>query len=150
MNAQRMGEGQASERGSSVIEAALVTLLLLLLLAGAVDIGRAFYGFIVVTNAAREGARLATRLPCTSANLLLLHNAILAAVDAEADGLGEDTTVITTITPDPLGTGCAAAGTPIKVSVSYQLPTIMASVLGFSEITISNSASMVAFGNDQG
>lgn len=40
------------------MEFALVVPLLLILLAGIVDFGRAFYTQVVLTNAAREGARL--------------------------------------------------------------------------------------------
>jgi hypothetical protein len=46
-----------SERGQSLVELALVLPLLILLLSGMVDLGRAFYGYISITNGAREGAR---------------------------------------------------------------------------------------------
>jgi Flp pilus assembly protein TadG len=150
MQAKRMGRWRSDEQGASIIETALISLFLLLLLAGAVDIGRAFYGFIVVTNAAREGARLASRLPCADANRAALRAAIVEAVKDETDSISAGTTVVVTITPDPVSEHCAAAGTPIDVTVSYDFTTIMASVLGVSEFPISNSASMVAFGNDQG
>ena len=52
------------ERGQAVLETALITVVLLLLFAGAIDVGRMFYHYIAVTNAAREGARMASRLPC--------------------------------------------------------------------------------------
>ena len=47
-----------SERGAELIEFALVLPLLLLLIAGVVDFGMMFQSFEVVTNAAREGARV--------------------------------------------------------------------------------------------
>jgi Flp pilus assembly protein TadG len=50
-----------AERGQSLVELALVLPLLILLLTGMVDLGRAFYGFISITNGAREGARYAVR-----------------------------------------------------------------------------------------
>ena len=50
-----------SERGQSLVELALVMPLLILLLAGMADLGRAFYGYISITNGAREGARYAVR-----------------------------------------------------------------------------------------
>ena len=52
------------ESGQAVLETALITVVLLLLFAGAIDVGRMFYHYIAVTNAAREGARMASRLPC--------------------------------------------------------------------------------------
>ncbi len=48
-----------TERGQSLVEFAMVLPLFLLLLFSIVDFGRAFYTWLVVTNAAREGARAA-------------------------------------------------------------------------------------------
>jgi len=47
-----------SERGSELIEMAMVTPILLLILAGIFDFGMMFRSWEVVTNAAREGARV--------------------------------------------------------------------------------------------
>ena len=43
-------------RGQALVEFALVLPLLLVLILGAMDLGRMFYAKIVITNAAREGA----------------------------------------------------------------------------------------------
>jgi Flp pilus assembly protein TadG len=51
--------GRKSERGAELIEFALVLPLLLLIVLGIVDFGFLFQRLEVVTNAAREGARLA-------------------------------------------------------------------------------------------
>ncbi|MCU0507080.1 MAG: pilus assembly protein [Anaerolineae bacterium] len=51
------------ERGANLVELAIVTPLLLLLLAGTVDLGRMWYSWIVVTNAVGEGARYGARQP---------------------------------------------------------------------------------------
>jgi Flp pilus assembly protein TadG len=48
------------ERGAALVEFALALPLLLVVLAGIVDFGFAFQRYEVITNAAREGARLAT------------------------------------------------------------------------------------------
>jgi Flp pilus assembly protein TadG len=47
------------DRGASAVEFALVLPLLLLVIAGIVDFGRAFFTQVILTNAAREGARAA-------------------------------------------------------------------------------------------
>ena len=47
-----------SERGSELIEFAIVVPLFLMLLAGIFDFGMMFRTFEAVTNAAREGARV--------------------------------------------------------------------------------------------
>jgi Flp pilus assembly protein TadG len=46
------------ERGTALVELALVLPLLLVVIAGIVDFGFAFQRYEVITNAAREGARL--------------------------------------------------------------------------------------------
>jgi Flp pilus assembly protein TadG len=46
------------ERGAAAVELAIVLPLLLLVIGGIVDFGRAFYTQIVISNAAREGARM--------------------------------------------------------------------------------------------
>jgi len=46
-----------TEAGQSLVEFAMVLPLFLLLLFALVDFGRAFYSWMVITNAAREGAR---------------------------------------------------------------------------------------------
>jgi Flp pilus assembly protein TadG len=50
---------RASERGAALVEFAMILPLLLVVIAGVVDFGLAFQRYEVVTNAAREGARLA-------------------------------------------------------------------------------------------
>lgn len=51
----------ARERGQSLIEVALSLPLLLLIVIGLADFGRAYYYSIALTNAAREGAAYAAR-----------------------------------------------------------------------------------------
>lgn len=46
------------ERGQAMVEFSLVITLLLVLMFGIVDFGRAYICYVEVTNAAREGARL--------------------------------------------------------------------------------------------
>ena len=48
------------EHGQALVEMALVLPLLLLLLFGVIEMGRVGYAYITVSNAAREGGRLAT------------------------------------------------------------------------------------------
>jgi Flp pilus assembly protein TadG len=50
-------------RGQSLVEFALVLPIMLLLLAGAIDLGRLFYAYVAVENAAKEGALFGARSP---------------------------------------------------------------------------------------
>ena len=51
--------GRHAERGTALIEAALTIPILLLLTVGIFEVGRAYQTWQVLTNAAREGARMA-------------------------------------------------------------------------------------------
>jgi hypothetical protein len=62
-----------SARGAELIEMAFVLPILLLVVAGIIDFGFLFQRFVVVTNAAREGARVAVLpgyLPSTAPGAL--------------------------------------------------------------------------------
>ncbi len=58
-----------SERGAELIELALVLPILLLVFAGIVDFGLMFQRFLTVSNAAREGARIAVLPGYTQADV---------------------------------------------------------------------------------
>lgn len=46
------------ERGAAAVEFAIILPLLILVVAGIIDMGRLFYAEIIAANAAREGARM--------------------------------------------------------------------------------------------
>ncbi len=75
------------QRGSSLIELALVTPLLLLLLVGSVDLGRACYAAIEVAAAANAGAAYGTQNPTDTAGMqsaALLNGADLNGLSSTA------------------------------------------------------------------
>ena len=47
------------ERGAQLVEFAIVVPVFLLLVMGIIDFGRAYFSWIIITNGAREGARVA-------------------------------------------------------------------------------------------
>ncbi len=98
-----------------LIEFALVLPLLLAIMAGIVDFGRLFQRYEVVTNAAREGARLAVLPGYAEADVRARVNAYLdAGVGAGASAHATVTRTIVSITP---GTG--AAFSAARVTVAY-------------------------------
>lgn len=126
------------ERGANLVEFAIVAPLLVLLLLGIADIGRAFYSYITITNAAREGVRFASRFPDNLAN-------IQAAAIRETVG-----TPITLSTGDitvPSGFN-GTRGNPITVRVQHPYAMLFLSGLGFGDITMQAQATMVIFGRD--
>ena len=52
-------EEKRGERGQSLVELALILPLLLIILAGVLDLGRMYYAYVMVTDAAAEGAAYA-------------------------------------------------------------------------------------------
>ena len=80
------GRRDLKKRGQSLVEMALVLPILLLLVAAIADFGRAFNSYIVITNAAREGARFAARVDHTDT----IDEYIRGAVIQEAANSGVD------------------------------------------------------------
>ncbi|MHB0875764.1 MAG: TadE family protein [Anaerolineae bacterium] len=120
---------QPGRAGQSLVEMALVLPLLLLLVFGIIEFGRVFNAYIIVTNAAREGARcgavgcdegeITTEIMQTMASL---GNPTLIDVEGELGG----------------------RGSPVVVTIRYDLPIIaplMPVILGES-FTVTGSARM--------
>ena len=105
------------------------------MLAGVLDLGRAFNNYIVLTNAAREGARYASHFPH-------FEGGIKAAAIREAAGSGV-TLVDTDITVVGLN---APPGAPIEVGVETQVPTVMGNLIGTDSLTLRSRTVMVVFG----
>jgi Flp pilus assembly protein TadG len=127
------------ERGANLVEFALVLPLLLLMLVGVADLGRAFTTYIAITNAAREGARYASRWPN-------YRDQIVEAVIEEAALSGltlEDTEEQIEI--EGLQ---GLSGETIVVTIRYDFPLILGGLIGVADgtITLGNRTSMVIFG----
>lgn len=129
-----------SERGASLVEMALVSIFLLFLVAGIVDFGFAYNNFIVITNAAREGARYGSKFPYDG-------DGIRAAVKQEAGGNGltvADGDI--SIVPDPATP--AASGAPITVTVTYTYTTLLGGFVGAEQLPLRSRTEMIVFGVD--
>jgi Flp pilus assembly protein TadG len=132
-------------RGQSLVELALVTPILLLLLLGAVDLGRLFYAQITVTNAAREGAMVAALTPTSfaaGAACDTATNAVTCAATREGQG------GFVSVAPADVAMACTPSctktyGTTITVTVTghFQLLTpIMWVFTGGPNVTFDRSA----------
>ena len=73
---------QAGQRSQALIEFALVSPVLLLLLFGVIDLGRAIFFYDTVQHAATEGARVAVR----ASNQLPTNSDVLSAVQSQMAG----------------------------------------------------------------
>jgi Flp pilus assembly protein TadG len=119
-----------SERGASMAETAITMSVVLLLLFGIIDFGRATYTYSWVANAARMGARwmiVRGSLSCTSGNGYVIDNcsagntALQTYVQSLNTGMLTTSNIITTETPlsCPTGSVTNAPGCTVKVTVSY-------------------------------
>src|SRR5258708_35695695 len=75
--------GRGGQRSQALIEFALISPVLLLLLFGIIDIGRAVFYYDTLGQAAREGARTAVQ----AANRLPTNAAVLTAVNSQLVGI---------------------------------------------------------------
>ncbi|TYP53769.1 TadE/TadG family type IV pilus assembly protein [Thermosediminibacter litoriperuensis] len=98
-----------NQRGQAVVEFALVLPVLVLILFGILEFGRIFHSYIVITNAAREGARLGA---------VGRSDSEIRARIYEAAALPESDTrlQITRLEPEE---NLRAPGTPLTVEVTY-------------------------------
>ncbi len=65
----RQPERQRSEQGQSLVEFALSFMLVMLVLAGVVDLGRAFFALIALRDAAQEGVIYASLNPTDTSGI---------------------------------------------------------------------------------
>jgi Flp pilus assembly protein TadG len=140
-----------AERGSSLVEQALVLTFLLAVLFGIIDFGRALYTYHFVSNAAREATRWASvrgtksQLPGSP-----VGQPDVQAFVANVAGMGLDPTKITTTatwTPAPYDAGgCKGAvnspGCLVEVQVKYQY-TFMFPFLPASPFTMQSTSQMI-------
>jgi hypothetical protein len=122
-----------SEDGASLVEFALVAPVLLLLLVGILDLGRAVNAYVTVSNAAREGTHYAILHPTAA------PSAIASAVTDRVVPLDTSQLVVTssyyngaTFAPWPAGGIPASSPSPqaIPVRVSVCYPWSAASFIG--------------------
>ena len=71
-------DSRTRERGSAMVEAAITIPLLLVLMVGIFEVGRAYQTWQVLTNAAREGARMSITPSSTPANTTALIRQYMA------------------------------------------------------------------------
>ena len=83
-------------RGQSLVELAITVPLLLMILLGTVDVGRMFFGYIQLRNAAFEGARYAMTVPTDTSGIttrVLDHGVPPGTTVAVACSNGDCTTI---------------------------------------------------------
>jgi Flp pilus assembly protein TadG len=117
------------DRGAAAVEFALVSIPLLVLVAGLIQFGFVFYSQITITQAAREGARaLSLQVPCDAACVSAVESRV---TNAAAPAVTPTFDVVQGCAPGATYTSSAV------VEVHYQ-----ASLFGVYPVTVTGKASM--------
>ncbi len=104
------------QKGQSLVEMAIMLPIMLILLAGLIDFGLAFFSFISLRDAASEGTTYGAIDASNTAGIIQrVRTSSTAPVD-----LSDTTNVTVTVTTD--GTPCA--GEAITVTIVYDYPII--------------------------
>lgn len=111
-------QNSKSTRGQSLVEFAISLTLVLLLLAGAVDFGMAFFSFIAIRDAAQEGALYGSMAPTDIAGI---ESRVRHASTTPIDMTDPDANI--NITVRTIGRACEGGG--IEVTITYWYPLSM-------------------------
>jgi Flp pilus assembly protein TadG len=121
LNLQQDQPAQGDQRGQSLVEMALMMVVLLLIMAGVLDFGRMYFTYLALQNAAGEGASYGAINPgwvddSDNAD----PNNITYRVQHESTGNLIDWSNTTVVVDVPSNQG----GQPITVTVSYEFEII--------------------------
>jgi len=105
------------ERGATLVEFALVTPVLILVLLACLDFARALNAYVTVASASREGARYATVHPAADSDAI---RAYLATRVSPLDPATLTVALVYTPTSDERWAATAPAPGTIRVDVAYQ------------------------------
>ena len=119
-----------SERGQSLVELAISILILVYLLAGAVEFGLAFFQFVQLRDAAQEGALYGSMNPYVDTNANAKYDSgepvnqagiELRARAASTSPVDLSDTTEVNITVTPSGPLCEGNGIQVTVSYDHQI-----------------------------
>ena len=149
MSEKMKGQGKAGggrkrrERGQSLVETAVVFPILLLLLAAIIDFGRAFDTYIVLTNAAREGARFG------AVNPAMTETEIKQIVIDDVLGSGTNITPIVEFDTDNVTVDGQQDGSEeVTVTVTYPFELWFGRLIGIDTVTLTKASVMPRWRNE--
>jgi hypothetical protein len=110
------------ERGQSMVEMALMMTMLLVILSAVLDLGRGFFSFIAIQNAAAEGALYAAinpRCPGPGPGCADPNNVVFRTLNESPDGLVDKDRMDVEVSYESL-----SEGRPVTVTVVYQFQMV--------------------------
>ncbi len=134
---------QRSEKGQSLTEFALALVILLTLVAGVTDLGRMFIAYIIIRDAAQEGAVYGSI--ADKSDLTTFQTEVESRVkEAFTDPSDPSNTPIDLsklqVYANVIGATCATPGSGVRVKVDYAVPVTMpflGSIIGSQEMKMS-------------
>src|SRR3990170_2616419 len=134
LSPHRLPGARSRERGQSLTEAAIFITLLIVVLAGLIDLGRMYYTYLSLKDAAAEGAAYGSMEPT---DLLEID----ARVRGESPGgLIDWSGAIVNTTY--IGPPCRGGGVRVEVTITYEVITPFIGAIAGSQ-TISLSAEVI-------
>ncbi len=129
-----------NQSGQNLVEFALILPLLVMIIFGTLDLGRAFFATITITNAAREGARYGILHPDDPTGM---RSAVIDEATNSGFDLGDISvsTINITCTDVASPAGCDR-NQPVTVEITYQFELLMG-WLQLTPIQLHSSAVML-------
>lgn len=130
------------QQGQSLTEFALSLVILLTLLAGVADLGRMFFAYIIIRDAAQEGAVYGSIADKSDINVLRTEvESRVQAAFTDPDNPGDTPIDISklNVQTDIIGATCATPGSEVKVRVDYSVPITMpflGTIIGSQEMNM--------------
>lgn len=122
-----------NRKGQSIVEFALILPLLLILIMGIIQFGLILSGYVSITNAAREGARIGIVQKDFSVAQTKAKAKVIEALDISPTlSIDGEPGIISNFKP----------GDPFEVTVNAKVKIIVPFVLNDSELSISRKAVM--------
>ncbi len=134
-----------SQRAQSLVEFSLVLPLLMILVFGIIDFGMGFHSWMTMSNAAREGARIAATHAASSGSVhcspLPASGTIERRICDTAANLNPSKITMTVTNADPGGIKSGQAVT-VLVVYTYDMITPFAAYVHVSPLTMTTSVQM--------
>jgi len=107
-----------SERGQSLVELAISLVILLTLLAGAVEFGMAFFQYVQLRDAAQEGALYGSLNPTDNTGIVArIRDSSASPIDLSDSSVVPDSDIVITVS----GSACEGNGLEVKISYKHKI-----------------------------
>jgi Flp pilus assembly protein TadG len=130
-----------SQAGQALVEFSLAVIVLMVLVIGVVEAGRAVWNYNTLSNAVREGSRYAIVHGGAAADPAgpIPNNAqVELQVEQFASGLDTGDLTVTSTWLD----GNNNKGSRVRVSATYDFDTIFSSLLGIPAVTMTSTSTL--------